>query len=361
MDTVRLLISVPERLTPDNSPFMAFSRNKKNFPQAWLKGEDYSKKYGCYFPTVSYSERPVCSGGITHDLSIEFSVPKLIFEGNNLREVSESDYNMVITTLCERLCQMGLEWITSEAVANATVTRLDICKNILLDKESDIQGIFRTIRLGNMGGAYRPIDKKYLGGGQSFGFGIKHETVIFYDKSAELKRRNKAINLSRLFIIRFEIKISGTRLIRERLKRNGFCFDGQNLRFIDVFKKEIWRKLANDRFGIWYKTIPKIDIDIDPIQVYLNISRDESGKRGGYARVNEKFTCYALTALSGLSSAEIDNIIGSVWGIDKKYRFRKTRDSPIREIQLKLLLKLKKDIEDFRPLKESDIKNLENE
>lgn len=356
MDTVQLLISVPERLTPDNSPFKAFSRNKKNFPQSWLLGEDYSKEYGLYFPTVKYLERSVY-GGITHDLRIEFSVPKLIFDGDNLREVSNSDCGKTIDILYERLHQMGFDWISHADIANALVVRLDVCKNIVFEKKSDVLSIFRILKLGNIGGAYKPINKTYSDGGQSFGFGIKHETVTVYDKGAEMRHSSQAAKFSDISVVRFEAKFGSPATIKKYLKQIGLKVDNPP-RFVDVFREDIWKALANNRFDAWYKTIPKMDIDAGLAQVYMNVARNEVGKRGGYSRTCEVITWYTMATSSGLNGAEIDELMESLWGRGYKYRIRKIRDTPMQESQLKLLLKMKEDLAEFRLLDETDVKRL---
>lgn len=356
MDTVQLLISVPERLTPENSPFKAFSRNLKNIPQSQLNGKDYSKEYGLYFPTVKYLERPV-HGGISHDLRIEFSVPKLIFNGDNLREVMASDYEKVVRILYERLLQMGFNWIVYPDIVNASVSRLDVCKNIVFEKESDITSIARILKLGNMGGMYKPIDKSYSGGGKGFGFGTEHETVTFYDKGAKMRHYGQVSQFSKIPVLRLEVKMGTPSMVKRRLKE---CeIEAKDpLTLADVFKEDVWKTLLINRFNIWYNTIPKINIDANLAQVYLNIARSEIGKRGGYTRATERFAWYVLATSSGLNGAELDDLIESFWGRSYKYRIHKIRDVPLQEFQLKLLLKLKKDLEEFKLLDETDVKRL---
>ena len=356
MDTVQLLISVPERLTPENSPFKAFSRNLKNIPQSQLNSNDYSREYGLYFPTVKYQERPVY-GGISHDLRIEFSAPKLIFNGDNLRELTASDYEKVVKTLYERLLQMGFSWITYPDIVNASVNRLDVCKNIVFEKECDITSIARILKLGNMGGMYKPIDKSYSGGGKGFGFGIDHETVTFYDKGAEMRHCGQVSQFSKIPVLRLEVKMGTPSMLKKRLKESRIEVK-EPLTLADVFKEDIWKTLLISRFSIWYDTIPKINIDANLTQVYLNIARSEAGKRGGYTRAIERFAWYVMATSSGLNGAELDNLIESLWGKSYKYRIRKIRDAPLQEFQLKLLLKLKKDLEEFKLLDEADVKRL---
>lgn len=356
MDTIQLLISVPERLTPENSPFKAFSRNLKNIPQSQLNSKDYSKEYGLYFPTVKYLERPV-HGGISHDLRVEFSAPKLIFNGDNLREVTASDYEKVVKTLYERLLQMGFDWITYPDVVNTSVSRLDVCKNIIFEKESDITSITRILKLGNMGGMYEPINKNYSGGGRGFGFGIKNETVTVYDKGAEMRHCGQVSQFSKIPVLRLEVKMGAPSIIEKRLKESGIEVK-DSVTLADVFKEDIWKALLMNKFNIWYNTIPKINIDTNLTQVYLNIARSEAGKRGGYTRATERFAWYVMATSSGLNGAELDDLIESFWGKSYKYRIRKIRDTPLHEFQLKLLLKLKKDLEEFKLLDETDVKRL---
>src|ERR1700722_13837972 len=61
---------------------------------------------GLYFPRLTGIKRNI-NGKIDASIKVEFSIPKLLFL-NNLDEVEEKNFDLVISTLRDRLLVMGI-------------------------------------------------------------------------------------------------------------------------------------------------------------------------------------------------------------------------------------------------------------
>ncbi len=89
------------------------------------------KKQGVYFPHVEFPQRT--SGrdkNKSSSLQIQVSLPKLLY-GTNLFEIDGSELPALCAKLSQCLQRLNII-ITEEAVANATVKRVDFCKSITL-------------------------------------------------------------------------------------------------------------------------------------------------------------------------------------------------------------------------------------
>ena len=94
IDTIAVLFS--------KSPVVFGSRSFNKYNQNPPKS-DYKNRV--YKPRLTITRR-VVHGGIATPLKIEFSGPKLLFL-NNVDELENKDFGMVINTLQERLKEMG--------------------------------------------------------------------------------------------------------------------------------------------------------------------------------------------------------------------------------------------------------------
>lgn len=373
MDTVRITIKMRAKLTPKNSPFVSFGYSKNGFRQAWLNGKEYYTEYGLYFPTVSYMERPngKKGSGFSYDLRIEFSAPKIVF-GDNLHEITEDDYSKLRTTLLSRLHLMGFDFISPEDINNATVSRLDVCKNVIFSSRAAMIMVINALKKANLGGEFTPFEKSYLGGGYAIGFSLKNEEISVYDKGEDLRRARKSKSKARdedaFFeggikgewkngsVLRIEVKMNNAGTIRRRLKSVGLEVSSESITLSSIFKGNIWKLLLNNRFRQIYAKIPIVELDGESVeQTFLSIIKEEQGKRGGFRRSLERLGTHALLEYSNLSVAEIEGIIESSFGRSNKYKFHKARAAPIDGQQLKSLIMLRRAVEDFKPLTEADI------
>src|SRR3989338_5651465 len=105
---------------------------------------------GLTYPGVEiYENADNRSRSIYYDMKLKFSAPKLINE-NSLQEALPSDYHKLLTTLMERLPEIGI-YITSQTIADASVSVVHFCKNIPLPADRPLRPILdqKTTRLNS--------------------------------------------------------------------------------------------------------------------------------------------------------------------------------------------------------------------
>ena len=365
MDTVRLVYYCDRKLTAENSPFRVFAMNDFGFPQSMLIGEEFAVLYGCYFPTITYCERPLGRGGsgMSFELVVEFSVPKLLYQ-NNLQEVSENELDEVAKVLSDRMRAMGIDWVSPDDVKKMYVRRVDVCKNIIFDSKTAAKDAVRSINTADLRKTFDFDNHEYGNGGYSVFWSNKNERISFYDKGEDLRRAKisskKALDEDAYYeggfsgcwkkdcVLRFEIKMRQKGTIVRRMKSVGLNIP-EEWDFQHLFKEEIWRALLLGRFNEVYASIPKIPLDSDTTDKLLaNIVAEESGSRGGAARSLERLGM--LCALrDGISYKEISTMFEDAFGTHIRRKLKNIREPPDSR-QLKNLIQIKKNIENFRPI-----------
>ncbi|MCM1324953.1 MAG: hypothetical protein NC218_12650, partial [Acetobacter sp.] len=282
LDTVTLVYTCKERLTQANSPFSDFSRNGKGFTQAILRGDTLYRERGLYYPTIRYCERPIGGGltGTTWELVIEFSIPKLLCD-TNLYEFDESSFNLIVETLHERITDMGITFIYKIDIPKLYVRRMDVGKNVLMNSRLEVDSVIHSIGNANVN-RHLNFDKvDYVNGGRLVRFHSKDEDITFYDKSKELDRqsvRNEGMVATKLpGVLRFEVKMSGKRMIVQRMKDAGLKIPDA-WEFQNLFTNEVCRTLLLKRLEFILGCIPKIPLDDEKniLGLLANIVTEES-------------------------------------------------------------------------------------
>ena len=247
------------------------------------------------------------------NIRIEFSVPKLLFL-NNLDEVQQSDFPLVVDALQKRLNAMGIT-AEKEILENASVSSVHFSKNIQLEDGFTASYVISEMNKVNITKCFDFARTRYINDGESlYAHTTSHQFVV-YDKIADLKKGSKrAIDKEQpkyqrgLFadfqnkpveILRFEIRLGSKPKMNKLFQSLGY---GKNLTFKDVFNTELskkvvisyWEKLIKERsFGLFalpfstkdaLRTLFMADKEMGPKQaVYLigllMLAKDEGGIR----------------------------------------------------------------------------------
>ncbi|MFA6252264.1 MAG: hypothetical protein WCX74_02600 [Candidatus Paceibacterota bacterium] len=255
LDTVILQLHQGQFSILDYKQFKTEKDFVKGQPSAFAKwinnptAED--KKKSIYKPRLTLNRR-----GWEQVLRIEFSAPKLVFN-NNLEELEEKDFDLVINTLWNRLKEMGV-MVYSKDLINAEVLCFHSAKNIKLSNGYTSSFAIRQISKVNIGKRFDIDTKEYRNGGQCLQFYTKVFSMVIYDKVNDyLKPQRRAIDKDQtkrqkdLFeelkkndpffeILRIEIRINGKRKINEILPLLG---NNKNPCFKDIFKKDLSKKI----------------------------------------------------------------------------------------------------------------------
>lgn len=121
------------------------------------------------------------------ELILEFSIPKLMF-GNNLEEVCQADYELVILKIISTLWGMGIEVKHELNIKEARISQVHFGKNFIM---TDILNPRTMINLIAKNDPHFKTDvstKFYKNGGQLVSFYSKSQNILFYDKMSEIKQ-----------------------------------------------------------------------------------------------------------------------------------------------------------------------------
>ena len=220
----------------------------------WMNNPTASdKKLGIYKPRLTLIKRAKMTF-----LKIEFSIPKLIFN-NNLEELSESDFSLVIDTLKKRLEEMDV-LVFRKSLENAEIISFHPSKNIKLNNGYTSNFAIRQLSKIDISKRFDIDVKDYRNNGASLQFYTKLFAVCIYDKANDyLKPERRAIDKDQnqrqrsLFdslkkqnpffeVLRIEIRLNGRRKINELLKTLEF---DKNPQFQDLFKNDLCKKIVN--------------------------------------------------------------------------------------------------------------------
>lgn len=208
-----------------------------------------------YYPTLTGYIRNMGTVKIS-TVYIQFNPNKLLFE-NNLSEVCEADFPVIVSTLRERLLEMG-EAISINDLENAVPNSIHPSKNIRLDDGYTAQGVVKEIGKINVTKKLELAKVTFINEGHSLQVYSREHSLVFYDKIADLKKSSKkaidrdqtAYQLS-LFekirsedsffeVLRLEARLS-KRKVNSMTAKLGY---GKNLTFKEIFKKDICQNIV---------------------------------------------------------------------------------------------------------------------
>jgi hypothetical protein len=259
IDTV--IISIPKSVVknvsnPSSSSLGWDQQSKTSYYAKFVKNPSKRDlESGLYFPRLTGINRNV-NGNLDAFIKVEFSIPKLLYL-NNLDEVSDKDFNLVISTLKDRLLRMGIA-VPEKYLKYAPVTSVHYSKNILLTDGYTSQFILSELSKIDIRKSFDFSKTKFTNDGQSiYAYTIAHSFVI-YDKIADLKKDEKraidkdqtlyqrtlfdSLEKKELYeVLRFEIRISKKQKLNALFKKLGLK---ENPNFEDVFKRKISKSMV---------------------------------------------------------------------------------------------------------------------
>lgn len=212
---------------------------------------------GIYRPRLTGMKRSIGRGQKISFIKIEFSVPKLLF-GNNLEEITDTDFPVIVDRLHARLIEAGL-LISKRDLVNASVAAFHPSKNIVLSAGYTASLVSRELAKINLNKKFDLNKTSFRNGGQSLQGYTQAHAVVMYDKLADLAQTKKRaidkdpapmqLSLFRMIkteqpsleILRLEIRLTQKQKINAVLKRLGFDL---NPTFEQVCKKHLCQKIV---------------------------------------------------------------------------------------------------------------------
>ncbi len=235
IDTIVLLIPSqhfkilhPNSFTP--SVDLVFN---KQAAKAFAYPTKYDVKHGNYLPRLMIAHRMNLQGKNEIMLTIEASLPKLIF-GNNVEELRVKDFDQVIHILHEKLVLMGI-LIEPKNLQQADSITVHFAKNIVLKDGSTPFHYIQKIKECCTPSRLDNNQTNYRNSGHSFKWHCNSYEVVFYDKLFDLQAahmsKKRAIDSDNVFnmkklnvlrskkkkfeILRFEVRLNKRATIKK--------------------------------------------------------------------------------------------------------------------------------------------------
>ena len=211
------------------------------------------RKEGIYKPRLTIRRRYVASS-VSIPLKIEFSVPKLLF-GNNVDELAESDFELVIRQLQRVLLTMSVR-TTADALRQAGVSALHVAKNIPLSSGYTASYVIKELSKVNLTRKLDLSQTDFRNEGKSLQYYAISHSFVLYDKVSDLNQpKGRAIDKEqlpqqfslfhalredRLELLRMEVRLSNRTKLKSVLAAVGF---GDQPTFASVFRRELWQRV----------------------------------------------------------------------------------------------------------------------
>lgn len=191
---------------------------------------------GIYKPRLTLTKRFNASGRFEETLSIELSLPKLLYK-NNFDELQDSDFIPIIELLSNVLKTMGVK-IFSTILASAPVSTVHYSKNVPLTDGSTPHYLISKIKEANIPLSIDVNQTDYRNDGHSYKWHSNSYEVAFYDKIHDLGKAKKqgdkravekdnAIQLNlldtfeqrkRLEVLRMEVRLNTRQKMKQLFK-----------------------------------------------------------------------------------------------------------------------------------------------
>lgn len=248
-----ITINNPDRFTPNALTVLGSNR--------FIKGFNNPSKY-----EIEYNYKPkltLCRRFPREKttLSVEFSAPKVVFNGDNVSELDDSYFDELVDKLYEKIQTMGV-YISKENIINAPVSAFHPSKNILIIHGYTSKGIIREIGRINAPKRFDVDNKTFRNNGHSLQFYTRVNSIVFYDKIADIsklakrsidqEKTNAQLKLfdkiqanrkeNQIEILRMEVRLIGKQKIKEVFKKVGYGHI-TNPTLKDVFQKDLCQKV----------------------------------------------------------------------------------------------------------------------
>jgi hypothetical protein len=292
---------------------------------------------GKYMPRLTLHRRPNKAYGITYQLAIEFSAPKLLFS-NNFDELTEADFDKLLDRLQSKLHELLGHKFFKWQLAQADVGAWHPSKNIVFLDYTSCQTILNTIAKLDISRIYDLQTTNFRNGGQVVHIHCNSLDIAFYDKLADLckakvsdKRTfekdnrlqlsllNELKEVQPLEVFRYEVRFVG----KQAVKR---AFPDINERtFENLYKKQLCQATLQKHWQKLTKSVDMLALDArKPYELLQNYLIDNS----------DATPMAALAATAGLlingqnGVVSLRNLLEATYGKQAWYRLKPIIKSP---------------------------------
>ena len=365
IDTIKLV--VPFSKCPKWLNSFKIIKKEDGFIKAVNNPTSAEKSQGVYRPRFTFIRRlSGKNGNVVHELTIEASLPKLLF-GNNFEEVTEKDFDEIVNKIVVSMSNIGIP-IDRKQIIDASVRRVDFGKNIILPKYASIASTIEDIKSSDISKVYNSRDTIFENGGIGFQIHCNTMDISFYDKNSDLRRSlisekrsieddnyiQRHLTLlenNRRATLRFEIRLSKKRRINSELRAIGIKMDDK-LKFGDIFQRDIARDVLIAHWNKITSKIPKAKkICADShLKIYEEIIKNEGVTPQGSLAI------FGLLLLNKAENADtIRGVIEKRFGRSTWYRLKKLTDIDTSNNGLEILLFIGKTIAEMEPITKASL------
>lgn len=268
IDTVVLTMPNRQFTIMNHNAFSPSTKGLFKAPYYTMGGRSYfdcyqnpKKSEQGYKPRLTARKR-MARGGFPIELKVEFSVPKLLY-GNNFDELKDTDFDLVIKTLQQRLKEMHVQ-VFSQFLEQAPVTTIHYSKNIVLTNGLTPSIILEEMKKLNLNMKLDVNETNYRNEGHVYKYRTNTYEVVLYDKLKDLKQaklsekravENDSKMQMHLFddykpkhpfeVVRLEIRLNSRTTIKKALKT---IVTNQNLSFEQLFNTDISKTFLNQQW-----------------------------------------------------------------------------------------------------------------
>ena len=191
VDTIKLVLDKGMFVLTDQSLFQKETMQAaRGFFKLVQNPTPSDLRNGIYKPRLTLTKRFNVSGRFEPTLTIELSLPKLLF-GNNFDELTLDDFGTVTTILQSRLKEMGVR-IFTKILESAPVSSVHYSKNIPLTDGMTPHYLISKIKEANIKLSLDVNQTDYRNDGHSYKWHATSYEVAFYDKIKDLEMAKKS-------------------------------------------------------------------------------------------------------------------------------------------------------------------------
>ncbi len=250
-----------------------FSLGSRGYTTSKQNPTQNELKRGIYKPHLTVTKR-FNGHGYEIVMRIEFSAPKLIFK-NNFIELEETDFDLLISTLHQKLADMGVS-TTLLYLRNALISTIHYSKNVVLTNGLTSYSLLKYIQKSNITQRL-DLNQTDFRNGYSIKFRANSYEIAFYDKMKDMERSlisekraiendniiqeslftelNETREYSPFEVFRMEIRLNKRQKIRQVLKAINCPIEPT---FQNLFKKAIAKKVLSYYLTLIESNSPKV-------------------------------------------------------------------------------------------------------
>lgn len=357
VDTVKLLIPIPEPLHLNGSKFVPTIRELVNqsYGKAVFNPSPNYAKAGIYMPRLTLFKRPSKTGSV-YQLAVEFSAPKMLFN-NNFDELTEDDFNPLIQVLRQKLFELVGFHFFSRQLEAADVGAWHPSKNIIFLDYTACQTVLNTIAMLDISRTY-DLQKTDFRDGHVVHIHCNSLDIAFYDKMADMRKAKKsgkravekngliqlnlfeALEQIRPFeVFRYEVRLNGRAIIKRAYPElDAWTFES-------LFKRQLCQETLIKH---WQKLTASVDILALDVKQPYELLQNYIEENPDAKPQNALAAVAGMMIASQVGASGLRNVLEARYGKQAWYRIKPLLKSP-QPYRFTHFQRIDEALEQFRP------------